>query len=84
MIDQKQLQDVEYFNYIYSTITHDVRCRREIKYRISMEKVAFNTMMTLFTSKFDLNLIKKLVKCYTWTTALYGAEYWTQRKVDQK
>jgi hypothetical protein len=24
------------------------------------------------------------LKCYTWSTALYGAENWTLRKVDQK
>jgi hypothetical protein len=28
--------------------------------------------------------IKKLVKCYIWSIALYGAESWTRRKVDQK
>jgi hypothetical protein len=39
---------------------------------------------TLFTSKVDLNLRKKLVKYYIWSTALYGAETWTLRKVDQK
>jgi hypothetical protein len=32
----------------------------------------------------DLNLRKKLVKCYIWNTALYGAETWTLRKVDQE
>jgi hypothetical protein len=39
---------------------------------------------TLFTSKMDLNLGKKLVKCYTWSIAMYGAENLTLRKVDQK
>jgi hypothetical protein len=38
----------------------------------------------LFTSKLDLNLKKKLVKCYIWSMALYGAETWTFRAVDQK
>jgi hypothetical protein len=32
----------------------------------------------------DLNLRKKLVKCYIWSIALCGAETWTLRKVDQK
>ena len=27
---------------------------------------------------------KKLVKCYIWSRALYGAETWTLREVDQK
>jgi len=32
----------------------------------------------------DLELRKKLVKCYIWNIALYGAETWTLRAVDQK
>jgi hypothetical protein len=47
-----------------------------------MAKVAFNKKKTLFTSKLDLNLRKKLVLCYTWSMALYGAETWTLRAAD--
>jgi hypothetical protein len=32
----------------------------------------------------DLELRKKLVKCYVWSIALNGAETWTVRAVDQK
>jgi hypothetical protein len=60
------------------------RCTREIKARIVMAKAAFNRKKTLFTSKFDLHLKKKLVKCYVWSITFYGAEMWTFRKVDQK
>jgi len=35
-------------------------------------------------STLDLELRKKLVKCYIWSIALYGAETWTLRGVDQK
>jgi hypothetical protein len=49
-----------------------------------MAKAAFNTKRTLFTSTLDLELRKKLVKCYVWSIALYGAETWTLRGVDQK
>jgi hypothetical protein len=83
MIDQKQLENVEYFNYLGSMITNDARCTREITSRIAMAKAAFNKK-TLFTNKLDLNLRKKLVKCYIWSIALYGAETWTLRKGDQK
>jgi hypothetical protein len=65
-------------------ITSDARCTREIKSRIAMAKAAFNKKKTLFTSKLELNLRKKLVKCYIWSVALYGADTWTLRKVDQK
>jgi hypothetical protein len=49
-----------------------------------MAKTAFNKKKNLFTSKLELNLRKKLVMCYIWSIALYGAETWTLRKVDQK
>jgi hypothetical protein len=49
-----------------------------------MEKAAFNKKKNLFTSELDLNLRKKLVKCYIWSVALYGAETWTLWAVDQK
>jgi hypothetical protein len=65
-------------------ITNDKRCTREIKSRIAMARAAFTKKKNLFTSKLDLNLRKKLVKSYNWCTALYGAENWTLRKVDQK
>ena len=48
-----------------------------------MAKAAFNKK-ALFTSTLDLELRKKLVKCYTWSIALYCAETWTLRAVDQK
>jgi hypothetical protein len=49
-----------------------------------MANVAFNKKRTLFTSTLELELRKKLVKCYIWSIALYGAETWTLRAVDQK
>ena len=49
-----------------------------------MAKAAFNKKRTLFTSTLDLELRKKLVKCYIWSIALYDAETWTLLTVDQK
>jgi len=49
-----------------------------------MAKAAFNKKRALFTSTMDLELRKKLVKCYIWSIGLYGAETWTLRAVDQK
>ena len=49
-----------------------------------MAKAAFSKKKTLFTSKLDLNLRKKLIKCYIWSMVLYGAETWTLRAADQK
>jgi len=84
MIEQKQLQNVECFKYLGSLLTNDGRRTCEIKCRIAMAKAAFNKKRTLFTSTLDLELRKKLVKCYIWSIVLYGAEKWTLRAVDQK
>jgi hypothetical protein len=54
----KQLENVEYFNYLGSMITNGASCTREIEYRIAMAKAAFNKKKNLFTIKLDLNLRK--------------------------
>jgi hypothetical protein len=70
MIDQKQLENLESFKYLGSMLTNDGRYTCEIKSRIAMEKAAFNKTKALFRSKIDLELRKKLVKCYNWSIAL--------------
>jgi len=74
MIEQKQLENIDCFKYLSSMLTTDGRCTCEIKSRIAMAKAAFSKEKNLFTSKLDLNLRKKLVKCYICGMALYGAE----------
>jgi len=83
MMDQKQLENVECFKYLGSMLTNDGRCMCEIKSGIAMAKAAFSKK-TLFTSTLDLNLRKKLVKCYIWSMALCGGETWTLWAADQK
>jgi hypothetical protein len=60
-------------------IANDAKCTSEIKSRIAMAKAAFNKKT--FHQQIG-NLRKKLVKCYIWSIALYGAETWTLWKVD--
>jgi hypothetical protein len=60
---------------VYSVLRFCVpygRCTCEIKSRIAVTKAAFNKKRAIFTSKMDLELRKKLVKCYIWSIALYG------------
>jgi hypothetical protein len=64
IIDQKQLENVVSFKHSSSMLTNDGSCTCEIKSRIAMAKPAFNKKRALFTSKMDLKLRNKLVKCY--------------------
>jgi hypothetical protein len=42
-------------------------CAREIKFRMAMAKAACNKKKTIFTSKLDSSVRKKLLKCYIWS-----------------
>jgi hypothetical protein len=58
------IANVESFKYLGSILTNDGRCTCESKCKIAMAKAAFNKKRTLFTSTLDLEMRKKLVKCY--------------------
>jgi hypothetical protein len=74
---------VEYFNYLGSKITNDARYTREIISSFVMTNAALSKQ-TLFTSKLDFSVKKKLGKCYIWRIALCGGETWAVRRVDDK
>jgi hypothetical protein len=52
--------------------------------KLYFNAVVFRVKRALSTSTLDLELRKNLVKYYIWSIALYGAETWTLRAVDQK
>jgi hypothetical protein len=65
-------------------IVNDARGKREIKSRVAKAKAAFAMEKDLFASKLDMYLRKQLVTSCIWSIALYGAETWALREVDQK
>jgi len=71
MIDQKQLENVEYFNYLGIMITTDARFTHEIKYRTAMAKAVFSKEKTFHqqigcTFKEETNEILQLVHSFVW------------------
>ena len=63
MTDLKQINDMEYFNYLGSMITNNVRCTRaKLNTRLLWQR-QHSTRRRLFINKLDLNLRKKLLKC---------------------
>jgi len=60
MTDQKQLENVEYFNYLGTMVTNDVRRIHEIKSRIAI--ATFSKLKALFTSKLGLKFKEENIK----------------------
>ena len=49
-----------------------------------MTKEAFNRKRSIFWGPLEKELGKRLVKCFVWSVALYGAETWTLQRNEQK
>jgi hypothetical protein len=55
-----------------------------MKLNLGLSRQKQHSTRRMFTIKLDLNLRKKLLKCYIQSIALYGAETWTLQEVDKK
>ena len=49
-----------------------------------MAKEAFNRKRSIFFGPLEKELRKRLVKCFLWSEALYGAETWILGRNEQK
>ena len=49
-----------------------------------MAKEAFSKKRSFFYGPLEKVVRKRLVKCFVWSVALYGAETWTKRRKEQK
>ena len=61
-----------------------MNCCQEVKKRILIAKEAFNRNRSIFCGLLEKELRKRLLKCFVWSVALYGAETWTLRRNEQK
>ena len=72
------LEQVNKFKYLGQWITADGRSELEVKTRIEIARRVFIKMKDVFASRhFSLDLKKRMIKCYVWSTLLYGCETWT-------
>ena len=75
------IKQVEKFEYLGSIITSDAKSDQEIKRRIGIAKTAFKSMSNVLTARNINNQTKlRLIKCYVWSTIMYGCEGWTISK----
>ena len=67
--------------YLGSIVTHNGRCVEEIKTRIAIAKNAFTKIKAMVTNRaISINLRKRFIKAYVWSTLTYGCEAWTINK----
>ena len=82
-VNNRELKEVDHFKYLGSVLTGDGYCTREIKMGISTAEEAFNRKISLLTNELNIELGKKLVRCYVLSIALYGSETWTLSKSER-
>ena len=81
-LDGEKLDQINQFNYLGSRVTSDCRRDNEIRRRIVLAKKAFTEKRTIVADKnLSIKLRLRLLKCYVWSTLLYGCESWTIRYI---
>ncbi|KAJ4431030.1 hypothetical protein ANN_19623 [Periplaneta americana] len=73
-------RNIQNFKYLQCSISSNMSCCQEVKRRIAMAKEAFNRKRSIFCGPLEKELSKRLVKCFVWSVALYGAETWITTK----
>ena len=63
-VNNRELKEVDHFKCLGSVLTRYGYWAREIKMKIAIAKEAFKKKISLLTSKLNIELRKKLVKCY--------------------
>ena len=80
-----EIKQVDKFQYLGSLITSDAKSGQEIKRRIGIAKTAFKFMSNVLIPRNIKGQTKlRLIKCYIWSTMMYGCETWTISEIMKK
>ena len=83
-IKDESVELVDSFKYLGCHVSSNLNCCQEVMQKIAMAKEAFNRKRSIFCRPLEKELRKRLVKCFVWIVALYGAETLTLRRNEQK
>ena len=83
-IKDESVEQMDSFKYLGYNITSSLNCCQEVKQRITMTKEAFNRKRRIFFGPLEIELEKRLVKCFVRSIALCGAETRALRWNEQK
>jgi hypothetical protein len=80
-INQSRIERVHKYQYLGIVINDQWDNTEEIKCRIGKSRNVFNSISASFKShNLSLQLKIRLLRCYVFSTLLYGAETWTLTK----
>ena len=81
VVEGMQLENVERFNYLGSSMTYDLDCKSEIKIRIARGTAALKAMDKVWkSSAINIKTKLKVLKTCVFSTMLYGCETWVLTK----
>ena len=84
-LDGEPVEQVNKFVYLGELITENGKCEDEICRRIEIARMSFSKMRTVLTNpKLSIAARFRFIKCYVWSTLLYGVETWTVSKRSQQ
>ena len=76
-LNNEEIEQVDDFVYLGSLINWDSRQGKEIRRRIAIAYTNRRKLKKLLTNRqISMTLRKRFVKCYIWSTLLYGCETW--------
>ena len=85
ILDGQPVEQVERLVYLGQLITENGKCDEEIKRRIEIARTAYIKMRNVLTNpKLSTSARLRFIKCYVWSTLLYGVETWTISKTSQQ
>ena len=84
-LEGQRIRKVEEYIYLGSKITNDGRNEKEITRRIAIAKSTFTDMKRILTNiRIGMGIRMRVLKCFVWSTLLYGSETWTITKKMRK
>ena len=77
-IDGTPVEEVTSYTYLGQLLSSNGKNEDDIIRRISIARSTFNKMRSTLTNKsISFETRKRIMRCYIWSTLLYGAETWT-------
>ena len=84
-IERKPIEQVEKMEYSGHIVKETGKSDTDIKRRIAIARSSFTSLYKVLTPRqVSLDARIRLLKCYIWSTLLYGCETWTLSKTLEK